>query len=327
MGSQLHRCVKPFSTLLLPLSKNLSFRTRATGKTARIADGFVVLDQAKVLFTVTCASSTFQPFCRTKSSYLSSTLLLPLSKNLSFRTGATGNSRDCTFARFMKQNRLGLRKLSPAGEGGEGVAVAEEQPQEIVFVPVSLSDMLTMFFQADRTLNEAAIPNVTRALQFGVSNEKANTSRSITLMCSAKGWSLTTMATHSVSTFSFRPSKGDLSHKLQRCSGRQVSFVKKTVMEICGNVDIDSLLCQYMTTNIDSKSVCIVVCFGGVNHRRYIMTFQSFKNSKSFLVSVAPMATQGRPQLGCLAKLHVVAGFEEFTHISCRLLHQELFIR
>jgi hypothetical protein len=46
-----------------------------------------------------------------------------------------------------------LRKLSSIGEGGEGVAVAEEQPQETVSVPVSPSDMLTMFFQVHHSLS------------------------------------------------------------------------------------------------------------------------------------------------------------------------------
>jgi copper chaperone CopZ len=77
-----------------------------------------------------------------------------------------------------------LRKLSSIGEGGEGVAVAEEQPQETVSVPVSPSDMLTMFFQADGTLNEAAIPNVTRALQDidGVSNLKVQVSEGVAVV-------------------------------------------------------------------------------------------------------------------------------------------------
>ncbi|CAE6102026.1 unnamed protein product [Arabidopsis arenosa] len=130
------------------------------------------------------ASSTFHSFCTTKSPNLSSTHLLPLSKNLNFKTRAIGNSRNCSFAGFMKQNRLGLMKLSSVGEGGEGVAVAEEQPQETVSVPVSPSDMLTMFFQADGTLNEAAIPNVTRALQDidGVSNLKVQVSEGVAVV-------------------------------------------------------------------------------------------------------------------------------------------------
>ena len=165
------------------------------------------------------ASSTFHSLSTTKSLNLSSTHLLPPSKNLTFRSKPIGHSRICIFT---KQNRLGLRKLSSLGEGGEAVAVADDeqqqQQQETVSVPVSPSDMLTIFFQvhclykslekninaqpylncvedhakyytlvissvasygvwlllafffglilkADGTLNEAAIPNVTKALQ------------------------------------------------------------------------------------------------------------------------------------------------------------------
>ncbi|KAF8083235.1 hypothetical protein N665_0787s0017 [Sinapis alba] len=128
------------------------------------------------------ASSTFHSFSATKSPNLSSSTLLPLSKNLTFRTKPIGNSRVCSFT---KQNRLGFRKLSSVGEGGEGVAVAdEEQQQETVSVPVSPSDMLTMFFQADGTLNEAAIPNVTKALQDmdGVSNLKVQVSEGVAVV-------------------------------------------------------------------------------------------------------------------------------------------------
>uniref|UniRef100_A0A1J3F5Q7 Uncharacterized protein n=1 Tax=Noccaea caerulescens TaxID=107243 RepID=A0A1J3F5Q7_NOCCA len=134
------------------------------------------------------ASSTFHSFSTTKSPNLSSTHLLPLPKNLSFRTRPIVNNRICSFAGFTKQNRLGLRKLSSVGEGGEGFAVAEEeqqqQQQETVSVPVSPSDMLTMFFQADGTLNEAAIPNVTRALQDieGVSNLKVQVSEGVAVV-------------------------------------------------------------------------------------------------------------------------------------------------
>ncbi|XP_050224834.1 uncharacterized protein LOC126674437 [Mercurialis annua] len=42
---------------------------------------------------------------------------------------------------------------------------AEEQPQQTVSVPVSSTDTLTMFFQAEGTMNEAAIPTVTKALE------------------------------------------------------------------------------------------------------------------------------------------------------------------
>ncbi|CAH8361116.1 unnamed protein product [Eruca vesicaria subsp. sativa] len=138
------------------------------------------------------ASSTFHSFSTTKSPNLSSTHLLPLSKNLTFRTRPIGNSRVCSFSAFTKQSRLGLRKVLALGAGGgeEGVAIADEeqqqqqQQQETVSVPVSPSDMLTMFFQADGTLNEAAIPNVTKALQDidGVSNLKVQVSEGVAVV-------------------------------------------------------------------------------------------------------------------------------------------------
>ncbi|KAF8118055.1 hypothetical protein N665_0006s0056 [Sinapis alba] len=133
------------------------------------------------------ASSTFHSFSTTKSPNLSSTHLLPLSKKLTFRTRPIGNSRVCSFPGLTKQNRLWLRKLSclGEGEGGEGVAIADEdQQRETVSVPVSPSDMLTMFFQADGTLNEVAIPNVTKALQDidGVSNLKVQVSEGVAVV-------------------------------------------------------------------------------------------------------------------------------------------------
>ncbi|XP_013625247.1 PREDICTED: uncharacterized protein LOC106331438 isoform X1 [Brassica oleracea var. oleracea] len=100
------------------------------------------------------ASPSFHSLSTFKSPNLSSTHLLPLSKNLTFRTRPIGNSRVCSFSAFTKQSRLGLMKLSCLGEGGgeDGVAIADEeqqqqQQQETVSVPVSPSDMLTMFFQ------------------------------------------------------------------------------------------------------------------------------------------------------------------------------------
>lgn len=48
------------------------------------------------------------------------------------------------------------------------------QQQETVSIPVSPSDTLTMLFQADGTMNETAIPTVTKALKEaeGISNLK-----------------------------------------------------------------------------------------------------------------------------------------------------------
>ncbi|KAK1307645.1 hypothetical protein QJS10_CPA09g01891 [Acorus calamus] len=58
----------------------------------------------------------------------------------------------------------GEETLAPVeGEGGE-VAVAEEENQT-VSVPVSPSDMLTMFFKAEGTMSESSVASVTSALE------------------------------------------------------------------------------------------------------------------------------------------------------------------
>ncbi|XP_010551887.1 PREDICTED: uncharacterized protein LOC104822380 [Tarenaya hassleriana] len=134
----------------------------------------------------TAVSSTLQSFCRVRSPSLSSTHLLPLPKNLGFRTRTTGDFKICSVDNFQRQNRRRMGKMRSVEEGGEGVAIAEEeqpqqQQQETVSVPVSPSDSLTMFFQADGTLNETAIPNVTRAVEGieGVSNLKVQVTEGI----------------------------------------------------------------------------------------------------------------------------------------------------
>ncbi|KAK2647551.1 hypothetical protein Ddye_015040 [Dipteronia dyeriana] len=49
-------------------------------------------------------------------------------------------------------------------EGGQEETVASDEQQPVA-VPVSTSDKLTMFFQADGIMNEAAIPNMAKALE------------------------------------------------------------------------------------------------------------------------------------------------------------------
>ncbi|XVF60382.1 hypothetical protein PTKIN_Ptkin08bG0041000 [Pterospermum kingtungense] len=79
------------------------------------------------------------------------------------------------------KNVYGIWKLQAAE--GEETAVTEpekeeetasDEQQESVAVPVSPSDPLRMYFQADGTLNEAGIPKVIKALEQaeGVSNLK-----------------------------------------------------------------------------------------------------------------------------------------------------------
>ncbi|XP_022983877.1 uncharacterized protein LOC111482359 [Cucurbita maxima] len=68
--------------------------------------------------------------------------------------------------RGLKQVRVVEEDASIPEQGGEGEAPSpspSEQPA--VTVPVSSSDILTMFFQAEGTLNESAVPSVTEALE------------------------------------------------------------------------------------------------------------------------------------------------------------------
>lgn len=53
----------------------------------------------------------------------------------------------------------------PQPQPQEQGQVQEGAEQQTVSVPVSPADKLTMFFQADGTMNEAAIPTVTKALE------------------------------------------------------------------------------------------------------------------------------------------------------------------
>ncbi|OWM70694.1 hypothetical protein CDL15_Pgr014367 [Punica granatum] len=59
------------------------------------------------------------------------------------------------------QGRRRMRRVASAEE--EPAEVAEEQP--VVSVPVSPSDTLTMFFQAEGSMNESGIPTVSKALE------------------------------------------------------------------------------------------------------------------------------------------------------------------
>ncbi|KAJ8567034.1 hypothetical protein K7X08_019242 [Anisodus acutangulus] len=64
--------------------------------------------------------------------------------------------------------KVGLRssRIFSAIEEDASTAVAEQTTtDQTVSISVSPSDVLTMFFQAEGTMNEAAIPNVTNALE------------------------------------------------------------------------------------------------------------------------------------------------------------------
>ncbi|KAF1859830.1 hypothetical protein Lal_00028012 [Lupinus albus] len=62
---------------------------------------------------------------------------------------------------FVKKGRISIVK--GVEEEEQQVTIAEEIPN--VVVPVSPSDTLTMFFQAEGTLNESSIPSLTKTLQ------------------------------------------------------------------------------------------------------------------------------------------------------------------
>ncbi|KAL2897035.1 Transaldolase [Bienertia sinuspersici] len=84
-----------------------------------------------------------------------------------------------------------LRRIRSADEDAQipetEEAVADEEaspspsPEQNVAIPVSPSDKLLMFFQAEGTLTDSAIPNVTQALEGteGVSNLKVRISEGI----------------------------------------------------------------------------------------------------------------------------------------------------
>ncbi|TXG58991.1 hypothetical protein EZV62_016820 [Acer yangbiense] len=65
---------------------------------------------------------------------------------------------------FHFQTELRL-KCDQKKRGFGGFRILRSNEQQPVAVPVSASDKLTMFFQADGIMNEAAIPNMTKALE------------------------------------------------------------------------------------------------------------------------------------------------------------------
>ncbi|XWS40790.1 hypothetical protein CRYUN_Cryun17cG0025700 [Craigia yunnanensis] len=112
-------------------------------------------------------------------------------KNLSFYPNSihfqtkfsTFSFNNLTLSSKKDKNLCGIWKLKSSEEEETAVPEQEQQQeeettsveqQESVSVPVSPSDILRMYFQADGTLNEAEIPKVTKALEEadGVSNLK-----------------------------------------------------------------------------------------------------------------------------------------------------------
>ncbi|KAM6549906.1 hypothetical protein CsatB_021582 [Cannabis sativa] len=135
--------------------------------------------------------STRKPIC----SFIvpsSSPAVIPC-RNTRFRSyGVSASSSKCWIALMPNSNMSrGVSKVRSVEEEtlipeqeeeqattqqeGEGEAASSSE-QQAVSVPVSASDTLTMFFQADGTMSEAGIPKVVDALEQieGVSNLKVN---------------------------------------------------------------------------------------------------------------------------------------------------------
>ncbi|KAK9117050.1 hypothetical protein Sjap_015997 [Stephania japonica] len=122
-------------------------------------------------------SSTIRPnTCRARSasSFSPSTRSLSL---LGFPTPSLRSNR-ATAPSFTTSRRFRVRALAEEAvvpEGGEPqIEEAPLEGEQPVSVPVSPSDVLTMFFQADGAMDESAIPRVTNALEEieGVSDVK-----------------------------------------------------------------------------------------------------------------------------------------------------------
>ncbi|XP_062151322.1 uncharacterized protein LOC133859801 [Alnus glutinosa] len=110
-------------------------------------------------------------------------------RNLHLRTRGVSNSFNAfTLEVNEKKKKEQLLRIVARSVEDETLIIPEEQEavqeeeasssssseQSPVSVPVSASDILTMFFQAEGTMNEAAIPNVTKALEEaeGITNLK-----------------------------------------------------------------------------------------------------------------------------------------------------------
>ncbi|XP_062106789.1 ankyrin repeat domain-containing protein EMB506, chloroplastic-like [Humulus lupulus] len=93
-------------------------------------------------------------------------------------TANSNKSRGVTKVRSVEEETLVLEQeeeQATTQQEGEGEAASPSE-QQAVSVPVSASDTLTMFYQADGTMSEAGIPRVVDALEQiqGVSNLKVN---------------------------------------------------------------------------------------------------------------------------------------------------------
>ncbi|ONI19436.1 hypothetical protein PRUPE_3G279900 [Prunus persica] len=111
----------------------------------------------------TVTVSAFSPLASLRTRNHSHSLAIPIpSPNLSFRNVST------SFQRLTHKDQRSQETLIPVEEEDS------EQQEQPVSVPVSPSDTLTMLFQADGTMSDAAIPSVTNALEEtqGITNLK-----------------------------------------------------------------------------------------------------------------------------------------------------------
>ncbi|XP_057523045.1 uncharacterized protein LOC130802937 [Amaranthus tricolor] len=127
--------------------------------------------------------STFQPFSPSlykfnypKSLSQTNSFALHFQKNAI----ATHNLNMTHNSKWIRVRSAEEDAQIPETQTDTDAAVAEE-PDQTVAIPVSPSDKLIMFFQAEGTLNESAIPNVTQALEVteGVSDLKVQISEGI----------------------------------------------------------------------------------------------------------------------------------------------------
>ncbi|KAM2525363.1 hypothetical protein TB1_022881 [Malus domestica] len=124
----------------------------------------------------TVSASTFSPIPSFRTPNHSHSLGIPiLSPTVSFRNVSASFQRlTHKDRRFWRPTILKAVEEETPIPAEEEAAVSSEQPEQPVSVPVSPSDTLTMVFQADGTMSDAAIPSVTKALQEteGITNLK-----------------------------------------------------------------------------------------------------------------------------------------------------------
>ncbi|KAI3704771.1 hypothetical protein L1987_75000 [Smallanthus sonchifolius] len=113
------------------------------------------------------SSSVFKPH-KNPNTLLSFSLPIPLQS--SHRSISIPNSYPNS--PVSKKRLLNLKKIRSSVAEEETLIPEQGEVEATVTVPISRSDVLTMFFQAEGTMSEAAIPSVTSALEEtdGISN-------------------------------------------------------------------------------------------------------------------------------------------------------------